>query len=343
MTHILVVFKLQNIFSKKNNRAIYTCFTNIPSDFKNWFITESNIKYKFICENIVQIPTQSSGSVIYEIPSLKAVITIKNYVKKCDIYLDYADKNLIQDLINKIKFFAEKFKHQASISILTEMHGVIQSTAFDIKLDECDIELNYGIQMKEKYDKILCKLKSTDKGLILFHGDPGTGKTSLIKRITKEINKEIIFISSGMADVLTSPKLVAFLMSKINSILIIEDAEKIIKTREGGNSSDGVSNILNLTDGILGDCLKLQIIATYNTNREFIDKALLRKGRLIAEHEFKPLSVKESNNLLKHLGSSFETTKPMTLAEMYNIDEDNLSSNLVKVSQIGFKTFNHAS
>ena len=64
----------------------------------------------------------------------------------------------------------------------------------------------------------------------------------------------------------------------MSKILIIEDAERVISDRESNGSPAGVSNILNLTDGILGDCLNIQVIATFNMKREKIDQALLRKG-----------------------------------------------------------------
>ena len=124
-------------------------------------------------------------------------------------------------------------------------------------------------------------------------------------------------------------------MEHKNSILIIEDAERVIADREGNGSSAGVSNILNLTDGILGDCLNIQIVATFNMKREKIDQALLRKGRLIAEHKFTALNVDDSNKLLKSLGKEKTVDKPTTLADIYNIDEEVYKTE--NKTNIGFK------
>ena len=96
-----------------------------------------------------------------------------------------------------------------------------------------------------------------------------------------------------------------------------------------------ISNILNLTDGILGDCLSIQVVATFNMKRENIDKALLRKGRLIAEHKFEKLSIDETNVLLKHLGKEQIVNESMSLADIYNIDVDLIKSTN-KGSKIGF-------
>jgi ATP-dependent 26S proteasome regulatory subunit len=90
-----------------------------------------------------------------------------------------------------------------------------------------------------------------------------------------------------------------------------------------------------MTDGILGDCLSLQVIATLNTPREKIDKALLRKGRLIAEHEFQELSEENVKKLFDKLKIKKDVTKPLTLTEIYNHDEDDQVTEPKKY--IGFK------
>jgi ATP-dependent 26S proteasome regulatory subunit len=138
-----------------------------------------------------------------------------------------------------------------------------------------------------------------------------------------------------MAEMLSEPSIIPFLMDHKNSILIIEDAERVISDREGNGSPAGVSNILNLTDGILGDCLNIQVIATFNMKREKIDQALLRKGRLIAEHKFEKLSVNDTNKLLKHLEKNQEVEEGMVLADIYNIDTE-VYKTPTKGNKIGF-------
>ena len=70
-------------------------------------------------------------------------------------------------------------------------------------------------------------------------------------------------------------------------------------------------------------------------NRQLIDSALLRKGRLIAEYKFDNLSVDKSNKLLKSLNIDYKTTKPMPLSDIYNYD-DNLGIDNNKKTKIGF-------
>ena len=199
--------------------------------------------------------------------------------------------------------------------------------------------MNYGKFFNDKVHEVIINRlnKPNDKGIILLHGDPGTGKTSYLKYLTTLIHdKPILFIPPSMAEMLSEPTIIPFLMDQRNSILIIEDAEKVISDRQGNGSPAGVSNILNITDGILGDCLNIQIIATFNMSREKIDTALLRKGRLIVEHKFEKLSVSETNKLLKHLGKDVVSNEPLSLADIYNIDVELYRASNNK-EKIGFK------
>jgi hypothetical protein len=233
----------------------------------------------------------------------------------------------------------EKYKTEtkkAGINLVKMDMGHLDTEEYDLTIPDIDIKMNYGENFLKIHDTIVKRLNnSNDKGIILFHGDPGTGKTSYIKYLTSLIkDKEILFIPPSMAESLSEPSIIPFLMEHKNSILIVEDAERVIADREGNGSSAGVSNILNLTDGILGDCLGIQIIATFNMKREKIDSALLRKGRLIAEHKFTPLTVEETNILLKHLGKTKTVDIGMTLSDIYNIDEEVFKTENKK--QIGF-------
>ena len=226
---------------------------------------------------------------------------------------------------------------KSGINLVKVEMGHMDTEEYEMNVPDIDLELNYGTQFLKVHEVIMKRLNTpNDKGIILFHGDPGTGKTSYIKYLTRLItDKEILFIPPSMAESLSEPSIIPFLMEHKNSVLIVEDAERVIADREGNGSSMGVSNILNLTDGILGDCLNIQVIATFNMKREKIDQALLRKGRLIAEHKFTKLTIDESNSLLKHIGKEGEVTESMTLADIYNIDEE-----LFKVDdklKIGFK------
>jgi hypothetical protein len=238
--------------------------------------------------------------------------------------------------LSKIESYS-RTKKKANIQLVKSDMGHLDTEDYDLVVSPTDLELNYGSDFIKIHNLIVERLNSeNDKGIILLHGDPGTGKTSYIKFLTSLIKqKDILFIPPSMAEMLSEPTIIPFLMDHKNSILIIEDAERVISDREGNGSPAGVSNILNLTDGILGDCLNIQVIATFNMKREKIDQALLRKGRLIAEHKFEKLSVEDSNKLLKYLNKEQTVDEGMVLADIYNIDVE-VHKTSSKQSKIGF-------
>ena len=128
-----------------------------------------------------------------------------------------------------------------------------------------------------------------------------------------------------MASSLTNPSLMSLLIDKPNSIFVIEDAENIVVDRER-NGYSPVSALLNLSDGLLADCLNIQIICSFNTDISKVDSALLRKGRLIAQYEFKELEVAKAQALSNKLGYENSITRPMTLSEIYNQGDRDFSA-----------------
>ncbi len=264
--------------------------------------------------------------------------TEKNPLIILTFFYDISEGELQEQInFNEIKKFA-KNKKKANINLVKSEMGHLDTEEYDLAVPDIDLVFNYGQEFKEVHDIIVKRLnKPNDKGIILLHGEPGTGKTSYIKYLTKLVkDKDILFIPPSMAEMLSEPSIIPFLMDHRNTVLIIEDAERVISDREGNGSASGVSNLLNLTDGILGDCLNIQVIATFNMKRERIDQALLRKGRLIAEHKFDKLSIEETNKLLKHLKKDFISDQGMVLADIYNVDVEVHKSSNKKTSKIGF-------
>ena len=162
--------------------------------------------------------------------------------------------------------------------------------------------------------------------LVILSGDPGTGKTTFIRYLTSKLKKNIIFIAPDMVNHITDPSFIPFLMKNNDAILIIEDAEPALQSRDNLNRTGAVSNVLNLTDGLLSDCLNISIIATFNTNVKDIDNALLRKGRLLKNYKFNKLAIDKSKKLLDKLGhKKVKVKEPMTLAEIYFYESNNNS------------------
>lgn len=246
-----------------------------------------------------------------------------------EIHLD-----IIQTIITKLqKQFPTKI-NEGKVNIIASDCGSLELVEFEVEKLDINLELNYGKEFLEINALIHDFCLNKHKGIVLLHGDPGTGKTSYIRYLINSLRgqKKVIYIPPDMANSLSDPGLINFLMDHKNSILIIEDAENIIKSRKT-NHNQTVSNLLNLTDGILSDLLKIQVICTFNCEVSSIDSAFLRKGRLVALYKFEALSIENSQKLIDHLGLNHKVIQPMTLADIYNLSQRTFDN---KKRNIGF-------
>ncbi|PZR27441.1 MAG: AAA family ATPase [Citrobacter freundii] len=204
-----------------------------------------------------------------------------------------------------------------------------------LKQTSLDLNMLFNDDFIEVNKVIKDRLEKTDdKGIVLLHGLPGTGKTTYLRHLVGSLKKKVMFVSPSIAEDLMRADFIDLLIDNPNSILVIEDAENIITDRRY-NSRSSVSSLLNISDGLLSDCLNVQIICTFNNPINLIDPALLRKGRLIARYEFDKLSVEKAQILSDHLGFDTTIMEPMTLAEVARQNER--PEPLRKIEVIGFR------
>ena len=243
------------------------------------------------------------------------------------------NKDIEERVIKLFKTTTIKEYERNSIGMISvEPSGELYVKEFtlDKKFNIKDIDLHYGDNFKEFHGELFKKLKTDKKGLVLLHGSPGTGKTFYIRYLLQclaKTKKKVLYFPPSMVEAVTDPTFFNFITNWTmdngkNSVLLIEDAEPLLVSREA-NRNMGITNLLNLTDGILNDILSIQIIATFNTSLNELDSALLRPERLIARKEFKKLTLENSKKLAEQLGIDVATIKKeMSLAEIYSIKND---------------------
>jgi len=99
-------------------------------------------------------------------------------------------------------------------------------------------------------------------------------------------------------------------------IIVLEDADVALMTR-GSDNREQVSAILNLSDGMLADFLRLQIICTINCSASDVDSALLRPGRLVCHRVFGRLDYTQAALLAESLGRKLPPASDYSLAEIF--------------------------
>ena len=263
-------------------------------------------------------------------------ITMSEDSDMADFYEEiFCKEQDIEKIFNLIKdsFVVSSKKNKIEFGITAiDSANTLYTSWYQYEEKNIDIEKNYNDDFP--YEKI-CKLMETeDKAeLIFFYGEPGTGKTSLIKHlISKYKESSFVFMDGTILANTQQHKLMSYFLDNQNTIFILEDCEKALKDRNDVYS--GYNNVmpilLNITDGVIADVLGIKLICTFNTSLDKIDKALLRKGRLSLKYEFKKLSKDKVANILGH-----SVDKEMSLAEIYNIEEENDFSKKIQ-KKIGF-------
>jgi hypothetical protein len=265
------------------------------------------------------------GDVIYDLESS---------TKEIEMYLDIRgeEEDVCKDLIDKLFIqhdIVTKHKEEdamVKVEVITPAnHGSLRSQPFSIKaIPNLDIALNYGEEFLPKNKIIVDRLNTGKKGLVILNGEPGTGKSTYIKYLLSHVKKSFCLLAVSDAESINSPTFNKFLTDNTNKIIVIEDAEKLVVSRED-NENSAIAGILNLSDGLTSELFNVMIILTFNTSRQNIDPALLRKGRLICEHEFQKIPKDRAKLMLKKIHNidieEEGVAKDFTLTDIYNFNE----------------------
>jgi hypothetical protein len=215
------------------------------------------------------------------------------------------------------QFYKSSRKNKARIFILvSNKFSGYYSQKRPLENVSVDLENSYGEGFVAFHEHVVQELKDQN-GLVLLHGLPGTGKTTYIKHLSSVVNRDFIFIPEVLSDSIDSPELLPVLLKMHRPVIIVEDAEKMLASRDK-ESNNKVSSILNLSNGILGDYVNASVICTFNSDLQVIDKALLREGRLIGNWEFGKLDVERCRKIAAAQGITIDITQPLTVSEVLN-------------------------
>lgn len=263
-------------------------------------------------------------------------IALEHDTLTVDLYYDCKDSATEKWAIAQNDQLRKQFglSRSPTFNVLTKCHGNFMTEEVRTEARSIDVDVHYNNDFKAVYHNIENAIKTNNSGLILLYGEPGTGKTTYIKSlIAQHQDANFIFIQNEFVNNLLDPDFISFLLKQRNAILIIEDAEKVITSRERLREDSVVSTILQLTDGLFSDYLNIKIICTFNTSLSKIDTALLRKGRMLAMYEFQPLSLQKTNQLLQSIGIG-QTHEALTVADIFNYEQETYVN--VEQQQIGF-------
>ena len=375
---------LQNLFYVKN-QSFPNCymFTRSRHGVDNYFDTpkmlawfkentpeEENMMYiVYSCYDLDTKEEKIGFSIILHKSNIFA--RIENNVTESYILYGNGDEHALGKFVESLKqFYVAPEEEKNNLFLVAQDPSGFKLNKWHIKeVVDFNIVKQYNDDFNSANGMIKDFLEDEGKsGLLLLHGEKGTGKTTYIRHLISSYpNKKFVFIPSNLITMLGDPSFGNFLLSLQNSVIILEDCEAVIRSRKSNSSASAVSLLLNMGDGLMSDDLGIKFICTFNEEVTNIDTALMRKGRLACMYEFgklksdkvKVLLPEVVNNKIEDLKNklnevtedddkkerinkkidnlteilNYNNFKDMTLADIYNVED---ASFVQEIKKIGF-------
>lgn len=240
--------------------------------------------------------------------------------KECYLTSFFSYDPTISDILTNI----ELVKRPAKVSWVT---GVCQDGSLDIETlpiekPETIFESFYPWLGGVTVEDFINNFYESDESILLLYGDPGTGKSNLLKHLLHRFNESALITYQD--DIRDLDKMFSGFLKNDDRFLIIEDADEFLTRRDQGNTS--MKRLLNIADGLTSNKNKKVIFTTNHTNLNNVDQALLRPGRCFAAVKFERLNKEQSLAVARDLEIEPEslTENTYTLAELFAIRNNKL-------------------
>jgi hypothetical protein len=351
--------------SARPESTVYADFNQSQLDGSQPFVVRSATRTNVELDALALIPEQVY---ISRRVSIRGIDYMLAQGEETSVLLEYTKRQLVEVYVS-----ADSYEHAAAV--LTEIKSripeatppkdAVSMTVWHLSSRGAspslksicvpswtDIRQNYPRAVAEPLDALFTTSRPYDSGkLILWHGEPGTGKTTALRALIREwmdwcsihyvADPEKLFASTGyLLDVIgkTDPDTNHDVETARWRLLIAEDSDEFLRVSARQEAGAALGRLLNLSDGILGQGSNTLILLTTNERLDRLHPAVVRPGRCLAQVEFTRFSVAEAAQWLPQaVPRTAKPTEPKTLAEL--VEQCNaakqIATGLARVTNIG--------
>merc|ERR1711939_273203 len=150
----------------------------------------------------------------------------------------------------------------------------------------------------------------------LFHGLPGSGKTSLIQAIAGHYSRNLCFLQPTHPEMTDDSLRAAVNEAPMDSIIVLEDIDALFDKHRGKKISQSpltFSGLLNALDGVGNPQGQIFVLTT--NFRDQLDAALIRNGRVDLHVEFAPTVAEQMRDMFAAFYPAAETDMADSFAQ----------------------------
>ncbi len=247
------------------------------------------------------------------------------------IYYKIDDDSRIPEIVTSITSFTVDYEEVSSNKINTLV--IDQNTnsleIMPISIDEkIEIEYMYSPKTIKKVEKLIKSIKKSNRGLSVFTGDRGNGKTNIAKYLASNLDRISIFIPNNMLDqTINNSNFVNFIKRFDKTLIIIDDCE-FLYNPVYGKMNYFTNNILQLVDGFMSEHINVQVLLIFNDDKNNIDENIIGCNSIIEILEFEEIDAEIATELSRKIGIGKKYKTSTKLVDVFKDKKTNIKNDI---------------